>query len=110
MSRMARWTSCSGMPAAAATCTRTSGETEGLLEAPRVHLRELSSEARRRTISTSAGFRRLSLLPSIWGVILQVLEPLISLGGDRQDSRGVLQIGPAREYGKHHGDEHHPPP
>src|SRR5215210_3189655 len=109
-SRTARWTSCSGMPAAAATCTRTSGETEGLVAVPRVHLRELSSEARRRTISTSAGLRRLSLLPSIWGVILQVLEPLISLGGDRQDPRRILQVGPARKQGKDHGDQHHPPP
>src|ERR671927_20737 len=110
MSHIARCTYCSGIPAAAATCTRTSGETEGVSWEPRVHLREFSSEARRRIISTSAGLRRLSLLPSIWGVILQLLEPLISLRGDRQDPRRILQIGPAREYGKHHGDEHHPPP
>src|SRR5215218_6964390 len=110
MSHIARRTSCSGIPAAAATFTRTSGETEGVSEEFRVHLREFSSEARRRIMSTSSGLRPLSLLPSIWGVILQLLEPLISLGGNRQDSRGVLQIGPAREYGKHYGDEHHPPP
>src|SRR5918998_6382320 len=110
MSHIARRTSCSGIPAAAATWTSTSGDTEGVSEESRVHLREFSSEARRRIISTSSGLRRLSLLPSIWGVILQLLEPLISLGGDRQYPRGVLQIGPAREYGKRHGDEHHPPP
>src|SRR5215213_3676103 len=110
MSHIARRTSCSGIPAAAATCTRTSGETEGVSLAPRVHRREFSSEARRRIISTSAGLRRLSLWPSIWGVILQVLEPLISLGGNGQDSWCVLQIGPARKYGEYHGDEHHPPP
>src|SRR5215207_1176332 len=110
MSHIARRTSCSGIPAAAATCMRTSGETEGDSDESRVHLLEFSSEAWRRIISTSAGLRRLSLLPSIWGVILQLLEPLISLRGNRQDPRRVLQIGPAREYGKHHGDEHHPPP
>src|SRR5215210_6719078 len=110
MSHMARNTSCSGIPAAAATCTRTSGETEGVSSEPRFHLREFSSEARRRIISTSAGLRRLSLLPSIWGVILQLLEPLISLRGDRQDAWRVLQIGPAREYGEDNGDEHSPPP
>src|SRR5215210_134016 len=110
MSHIARRTSCSGIPAAAATCTRTSGETEGVSEEFRDPLREFSSEARRRIISTSSGLRRLSLLPSIWGVILQLLEPLISLGGNGQDARRVLQIGPAREHGKHHGDEHHPPP
>src|SRR5918993_4712353 len=108
MSHIPRRTSCSGMPAAAATCTRTSGETEGVSSEARVHLREFSSEARRKIISTSAGLRRFSL-PSIWGVILQLLEPLISLGGDREDPRGILQIRPAREYGKHHGHEHHPP-
>src|SRR3712207_844225 len=110
MSHIARRTSCSGMPAAAATCTRTSGETEGGSEESRVHLLEFSSEARRRIISTSPGLRRLSSLPSIWGAILQLLEPLISLGGNRQNPRRVLQVGPAREYGKHHGDEHRPPP
>src|SRR5215207_7926024 len=110
MSHIARRTSCSGIPAAAATCTRTSGETEGDSDESRVHLLEFSSEAWRRIISTSSGLRRLSLLPSIWGVILKLLEPLISLGGNRQDPRGILQIGPAREYGKYHGDEHRPPP
>src|SRR5829696_856221 len=110
MSHIARRTSCSGIPAPAATCTRTSGETEGVSDEFRLHLREFNSEARRRIISTSAGLRRLSLLPSIWGVILQLLEPLISLRGDGQDPRRVLQVGPAREDGEHHGDEHHPPP
>src|SRR5215210_5870226 len=110
MSHIARRTSCSGIPAAAATCTRTSGETEGVSLEPRVHRREFSSEARRRIISTSAGLRRLSLWPSIWGVILQVLEPLISLGGNRQDPRRFLQIGPAGENGKYHGEEQHRPP
>src|SRR5215210_1935698 len=109
MSHMALRTSCSGMPAAAATCTSTSGETEGVSSELRCHLREFSSDARRRIISTSAGLKRLSL-PSIWGVILQLLEPLIPLGGDGKDPGRVLQVRPTGEYGKHHGDEHDPPP
>src|SRR5215218_4285302 len=110
MSDIARRTSCSGIPAAAATCTRTSGETEGASSESRVHLRAFNSDARRRIISTSAGLRRLSLLPSIWGVILQLLEPLISLRCDGKYPGCVFQIRPPGEDGKNHGDEHDPPP
>jgi hypothetical protein len=61
------------MPAAAATCTSTSGEMEGVSWESRDQRRAFSSEARRRIISTSAGLRRLLGSLSIRGVILQVL-------------------------------------
>src|SRR5215203_3638115 len=108
-SHIARRTSCSGMPAAAATWTKTSGETEGVPLASRDQRRALSSAARRRIISTSAGLRRLVGSSAIWGVILQVLEALISLGRDREYPRRVPEIGPAREQGEQHRDQHRPP-
>ena len=108
-SHIARRTSCSGMPAAAATWIKTSGETEGASSGARSHRRAFNSAARRRIISTSAGLRRLSVSSAIRGVILQVLEPLIALRSDRENPRRVPQIGPPGEQRQDHRDGHRPP-
>src|SRR3712207_8866019 len=80
------------MPAAAATCTRISGETEAVSGEPCVRRRALSSAARRRIISTSAGLRRLFGTFAIRGVILQGSEPLISLRGDGENPRCIPEV------------------
>src|SRR5918995_1187031 len=108
-SHTARRTCCSGIPAAAATWTKTSGETVGMPLSSRDQRRAFSSAARRRIISTSAGLRRLVGSSAMWGVILQVLEALISLGGNREYPRRVPEIGPAGEQGEQHRDQHRPP-
>src|SRR5215212_1154806 len=108
-SHIARRTSCSGIPAAAATWTKTSGETVGVPLSSRDQRRAFSSAARRRIISTSAGLRRLVGSSAMWGVILQVLEALIPLRGNREYPRRVPEIGPAGEQGQQHRDQHRPP-
>src|ERR687893_1851918 len=82
---------------------------EGASSESRDQRRTFSSAARRRIISTSAGPKRLLGSFAIWGVILQVLESLISLGGNGEYPRGVPEVGPAGEQGQHHGHQHRPP-